>query len=166
MTIALELMARVRGTLSKSAEGQSPSAAILESLLVNLTDGTGANQANALYIDEFSIAASGTLDIDLAGALTDILGQATVFSAVKAVLLVADAANVNNVVYGNGTNPFVGPLSSGAATFTALPGGGFIWINPSAAGWPVVAGTGDIVRLANSGAGTPVTGTIAIVGEA
>ena len=41
---------------------------------VNLTDGTGANQAKAVFADERTLAASATENLDLAGGLTDAFG--------------------------------------------------------------------------------------------
>lgn len=166
MTISLTSAASIRGTLSTTGDGGAASLAISEGLTKTVEHGTIINAATHIYIDEFSIAASGTLDIDLSGSLEDRLGNAAVFTAIKEILLIADATNTNNVVYGNGTNPFVGPLTSGANTVTLLPGNRFNVTNYSAAGWPVSGGSADVIKLANSAAGTAVTGTIVIIGEA
>jgi hypothetical protein len=167
MTIALEVLARMRGTNTKAVDGgQSASLPIAVSKALSLTNGTGADEANAVYIDEFSIAASGSLSIDLnGGGLTDGLGNALDFTAVKAVLLIADATNTNNVIMGNGTNPFVGPFGAGTHTVAAEPGGIVQLATRSAAGWVVTPATADVLKLANSGAGSAVTGTIVIVGK-
>lgn len=166
MTISLSVSAKVRGTLSKAVDSGTASFPVNIGQVLDLVNGTGAGEANAIYHDAFSIAASGSASYDLAGALTDALGQATVFSAVKAILLIADSTNTNNVVLGNGANPFVGPFDDGTATITLKPGATLLVTDPSAAGWTVTAGTGDILKLANSGAGSAVTGTIVIIGEA
>lgn len=165
MTIALQSLARVRGTLSAAGDGGVASLDLNASLSKSIANGTGLNQANALYVDDFSIAASGTLNIDLT-SLTDRFGAAVVFSKVKEILLIANDTNTNDVVYGNGTNPFVGPLSAGTATITVKPGNVFHVSNYSAAGWTVTDATADTIKLANSGAGSAVTGTIVIVGLA
>lgn len=165
MTIALEILARIRGDLTTSGDGGIAALPVLHAKFINLADGTGADQAQAIYIDDFSIAASGSQNYDLAGALTDRLGNLLVFTAIKAIYLVADAANINNIILGNGTNPFVGPFAAGANTLTVGPGGMVLLAERTAAGWPVVAGTGDILKLANSGAGTVVTGTLVVVGK-
>lgn len=165
MTIALEILAGIRGLLSTSGDGGVASLPVSKIGSVNLTDGTGAAQANAIYIDDFSIAASGSLNYDLAGALTDRLGNLLVFTAVKAIYLFADLTNVNNIILGNGTTPFIGPFGAAAHTLAVGPGAPLVLVDRSAAGWPVVAGTGDILKLANGGAGTAVTGTLVVVGE-
>lgn len=166
MTISLTVSAAIRGLLSTAGDGGTAELQIDERISKLFENGTGAGQGNACYIDEFSIAASGTLNIDLSGSLTDRLGNPVVFTAVKAILLIADATNVNNVIFGNGTNPFVGPFNAGADTVTIEPGGFMLLMTPSAAGWAVGAGSSDVIKLANSSSGTAVTGTIVIIGEA
>lgn len=167
MTISLKLLAKISGTLSQSGDGGVASLPIAISQALALTNGTAADQANAVYIDEFSIAASGSQSYDLAGGgLTDRLGNALNFTAVKAILLIADSTNTNNVVMGNGTNPFVGPFDDGTATVKAEPGGMVLLATRTAAGWAVTGGSADVIKLANSGAGSAVTGTLVIIGEA
>ena len=163
MNIALQMLAQVRGILSANGDGGVATLNLNSSLSKTIANGTGLNQANALYIDDFSIAASGSLNIDLT-SLTDRFGAALTFSKVKEILLIADATNTNDVVYGNATNPFVGPLSAGTATITVKPGNVFHVSNYSAAGWSVTDTTADTIKLANSSSGSAVTGTIVIVG--
>ena len=166
MTIALVSRSSIKGTLTTARDGGTAIFTIDTGEANEIGDGTGAGQANAVYRDDFSIAASGTLDVDLSGSLEDALGNALVFTAVKEILIIADATNVNNLVIGNGTNPFVGPLSAGTVTIALKPGGKFhVSDGYSAAGWTVGAGASDVIKLANSGAGTAVTGTIIVVGE-
>lgn len=165
MTIALEVLARIRGTLSASHDAGTPSVPISESFSSTLANGTGADQANAVYVDAFSITTGSNTTYDLAGSLTDALGAALVFTAVKALYVEADAANTTNLTIGNGTNPFVGPFDDGTATVTLLPGAGMLITNPSAAGWTVAAGTGDVIKIAN-GSGATATGRIVVIGEA
>lgn len=164
--ISLETNSSIRGSLFTTGDGGKASLPISESLIKSIGNGIGLDQANAVYIDEFSIAASGSLNIDLSGTLVDRLGNPVVFTAIKEILVIADAANVNDLVYGNGATPFIGPLNVGTATVSLKPGNDFHVTNYSAAGWAVVAATADILKLANGGAGTPVTGTIVIVGLA
>ena len=165
MTIDLKVLLRITGLLQTAGDGGTAKLEIDEGITARLATGTGADQANAIFIDDFTIAASGNTTYDLAGSLTDRLGNALVFTAVKAILLFADDGNTNNVVYGNGTNPFVGPFDEGTATMAITPGGGFIVLDPSAAGMAVGAGSADVIKLANSGGSTSVSGTIVIVGE-
>lgn len=165
MTILLLSTATIRGELKTARDGGDAVFPVREGTVKSVANGTGADEGNAVYVDDFSIAASGNLDIDLAGSLTDAHGNALVFTAIKEILLTAGAANTNDVVMGNGgVNSFLGPFGAAAHTLTLKPGQRAGVTNYSAAGWAVTAGTGDILRLANSSSGSAVTGTITIVG--
>lgn len=130
----------------------------------DLGNGTSAQQADRIYSKTITLSASATQDIDLSGALLDPIGGSAVFVKVKAIAIRARDANTNNVVLGNAaSNGFVGPF--GSATHTvALPPGGNLILTAPASGWTVTAGTGDLLRVANSGAGTSVTFDIIIIG--
>lgn len=132
---------------------------------LTLTSGVGANQADRIFHDTRPLSASANEDLDLAGGVTDALGQTVTFARVKGIIVVAPSANVNNVVVGGAaTNTFVGPF--GAATHTAhvRPGGWQAFVAPDATGWAVTAGTGDLLRLANSAGGSAVNYDIVIIG--
>lgn len=132
---------------------------------LNLTNGTGANQADKVFADQRTIAASTTEDLDVAaGGLTDSFGVAFTIAELKVLMVCASSANTNNVVLGGDANsvPF---LSTAATTVSIKPGGCFMFTDPSAAGTAVTAGTGDIVQVANSGAGTTVTYDIIMLGS-
>lgn len=168
MPVALTSRSAVKGTLSITRDAGDAAVPISEVANYDVADGTGAGQANAVYIDDFSIAASGTLAIDLSGSLVDPNNVTKAFTAVKEIRIKADATNTNNIVYGAAaTNQFLGPM--GAATHTiAIKPGGLLVLNEgySAAGWAVVNATTDNILLTNSAGGTAVTGTIVIIGEA
>lgn len=166
MAIALTSRTSIKGTLTTTRDGGDALFEVNEGRQIDVANGTALGQANAVYVDDFSIAASGTLNIDLAGTLPDPHGNVLVFTAIKEIYINADSTNANNIVVGNGTNPFLGPFGAAAHTVALRPGG-FLHVceGYSAAGWAVTAATADILMLTNSAAGTPVTGTIVIVGE-
>lgn len=166
MTISLEVLARIRGTVSSAPDAGTATCPISESVTHTLTNGTGASQGNAVYVDAFSISASSSTSIDLSGSLVDPLNNTVVFTAIKAIMVEADSTNTNNIVIGNGTNPFVGPFGAGTHTIAVEPGGVALLATNSAAGWSVSAGTADVLKLANSAGGSAVTGRIIVVGEA
>jgi hypothetical protein len=127
--------------------------------------GGGADQANFVFADTRTLAASATENLDLAGGLTDAFGQALTFASIKAILVKAAAGNTNNVVIGGAaSNAF---LLFGDATDTlAIPPDGFaLIVAPGAAGFPVAAGTGDILKMANSGGSTSVEYEIILLGD-
>jgi hypothetical protein len=132
----------------------------------SFTDGAGANQMDAVWSDERTIAASGTDDLDLAGGLTDAFGAAITFARIKFLYLEADSTNVNNVVLGGAAaNAFINWVADATDKVVARPGGAFLLIANDATGYAVTAGTGDILRIANSGAGTSVKYRIILGGS-
>ncbi len=131
-----------------------------------LSDGAGAGQANVIFADTRTIAASGNEDIDVAAALTDLLGDAAVFARIKAIVIRASDGNTNNV-------QVTRPASNGVPLFMAAgdgislaPGEVFSWFSGTAAGKAVTAGTGDLINIANSGGTTGVTYDIIVIGAA
>lgn len=131
---------------------------------ITLNDGNGSNQANKIFSDTRTIAASANDDLDLAGSLVDALGAVLTFTAIKAIYIRASSANINNVVVGGApTNTFVGRFGAATHTIALRPGDRDVQVTPGT-GWNVVAGTGDILRIANSGAGSTVDYDIIIIG--
>jgi hypothetical protein len=142
----------------------SPSFTLRPADDVVLNDGTGVNQAQKIFSDTRTIAASANDDLDLAGSLTNAFGQVISFTAIKAVYIKASTANVNNLVVGGApTNTFVGRFGAATHTIALRPGDRDLQVTPGT-GWAVVAGTGDILRIANGGAGSTVDYDIIIVG--
>jgi hypothetical protein len=133
---------------------------------VSLSSGTGAGQADKVFSDRRTLAASGTEDLDLAGVLLDAFGAAITFARIKGLVIAAAAGNTNSVVVGAASATQWATLLNAAGTVTLRPGGAFCAIAGAADGtaWPVTAGTGDLLKVANSGAGTSVTYDIVIVG--
>jgi hypothetical protein len=120
--------------------------------------------ADVMFSDARTIAASSTDDLDLRGTLTDAFGATINFAEVVAIYVEAASTNTNNVVIGGAaSNQFVGPFGAAAHTIALAPGEAFCMTNK--AGWTVTAGTGDILRIANSAAGTSVKYNIILVGR-
>lgn len=132
---------------------------------VHLSSGTGAGKADKVFHDQRTLAASATEDLDLAGVLTDAFGAVITFAKIKGLYISAAAANVNNVIVGAGTTPWVTLLNS-TGTITLRPGASFGAMAgvADATAYAVTATTADILKIANSGAGTSVVYDIVIVG--
>lgn len=165
LNLSVSLVGSVGGT--NAISGVSTSQAVNLSQLLQILSGTGGGQADTIYELAFNIAASGTLAVDLNGANTDPFGATVNLLHVKAILLLAAAANVNDVTIGPGaSNPFSGPFSGTTPAVAVSPGECFLITKGQGTqvGWPVTAATGDILKLANGGAGTAVTGTLIVLG--
>ncbi|MFD6421555.1 hypothetical protein [Streptomyces sp. NPDC060198] len=133
---------------------------------VALTSGTSAGKADRVYSGRRTLAASGTEDLDLAGVLLDAFGTAITFARVKGLVITAATANVNNVVVGAASsNPWATALSA-TGTITLRPGAAVALMAGAAdaTAYGVTASTGDLLKIANSGAGSTVSYDIVIIG--
>jgi hypothetical protein len=129
-----------------------------------LAAGSGTGQADRIFTDTRTLAASATENLDLAGSLTDAFGATITFARIKLVLVTAAVANTNNVnVIRESTNgvPLFLALADG---IPVRPGGGFAWWAPDATAVAVTASTGDLLTVTNSAAGTSVTYDIVVIG--
>jgi hypothetical protein len=132
---------------------------------ISLDSGVAAGQCDTMFCSERTLAASATENLDFAGALTDPLGNSLTFGHIKAIEIEADAANVNNVVVGGtASNQFIAGFGAATHTWILTPGARMIIYAGAGVGWPVVAATGDLLKVANSGSGTSVKYRITAIG--
>lgn len=165
-TFAGNIKLALAGTFSGANDLSTVSQAINYTKSFNITNGTGADQANMIFMDQRTIAASGTDDLDLAGALTNAYGTTITFTSIKGLIVYAAAANTNDVhVGGSGSNQFLSWVGHSSDLVVVKPGGLLALINPQANGYAVTASTGDILRIANSAGTTGVTYDIILLGE-
>lgn len=141
---------------------------ISHAVAIDLASGTGAGQVDKVFADTRTLTASANEDLDLAaGALTDAFGTTLTFAKIKGLYVAAAAGNTNNVVVGGAaSNTWVGPFGGATHTIAVRPGGVVVLADGEADtnGYAVTAGTGDLLRVANSAGTTPVTYTIVILG--
>lgn len=163
MAVTAELIAKFTARQTGSNDLGTPSFSPVVEKILQFASGTGANQADIVFTDERTLAASATEDLDLAGVLADAFGTTVAAAEVVALLVVAAAGNTNNVVVGDATAPV--PLFAGTnPAFAVKPGGFFFVAAPNAAGlFTVGAGATDDLKIANSGGTTGVTYQIAIL---
>ena len=155
----------VRAAMAESLDLKSRTSALSFSRSLAMVNGVGAGQSDKVWDDIRTIAASGTDDLDLSGVLTDAFGAVVSFARVKGLFVAADALNTNNVVVGAAAaTQWVGPFGAATHTVAIRPGGWFGICCSDATGWPVVNAASDLLRIANSGAGTGVTYSIVLLG--
>lgn len=133
---------------------------------VSLASGVLAGQADRIFHDQRTLIASATEDLDLAGVLLDIAGAAITFQRIKGLIVAAAAGNTNNVVFGAAAaNPWTALLGA-TGTLVLRPGAvmGMAAGAADAIGYAVAAGTGDMLKVANSAGGSPVTYDIILLG--
>ncbi len=159
-----DFLTQVQGTYSGSNPLGSVSFAFNQRSLSQVTSGTTVGRSDKLFSDTRTIAASSSENLDLAGVLTDPFGVVATFGHVKAIYIKASAANANSVVIGGApANAFIGPFGDATDKISIPPGGSVLLVHPGA-GWAVTGGTGDILLVGNSGAGSGVSYDIVLVG--
>ena len=125
-----------------------------------LSSGTGSGAADLKFSIIETVGTSGTTH-DL-NALVDGDGRTINMVKVKAILVIADAANTNTIVVGNAaTNQFQGPLSAVTETIT-LPAGGRMLLMAPVSGWACTNGASDKLKVAGGAASQ--TYTMKIIG--
>lgn len=132
---------------------------------VSLTSGTGDGQANMIWHDRRTLAASATEDLDLAASLISAFGATLTFTKIKGIFVIASSANTNAVRVQRAAANGVPLFLAAEDGLDVLPGGFFAHVGPGA-GVTVTAATGDLLTITNSSSGTPVTYDIVIIGVA
>jgi len=128
-------------------------------------NGTGANQANMVFADTRTLAASTSESLDLSGVLTNAFGASILFTKIKGIIIAAAAANTNNVLVGGAaSNAFINWVGDATDIITVRPGGLFCLMAPDATAYAVTAGTGDLLKINNSSSGTGVTYDVILIG--
>ena len=162
----LKVKATIQGQYTGANDIAAPIQDVVKQIALAFTSGVAANQADVLFMDERTLAASATENLDLNGTLLDAFGATFSPAKIKAVLIWAAAANTNDVVVGGAaTNGWLGPFGAAAHTVAVKPGGFILMAAPQLAGLgAVTASTGDLLKIANSAAGTGVTYGVIIIG--
>lgn len=119
--------------------------------------GTGANQVATRYCAIRTLGGA-TETLDLAGVLTDEFGDTITFAAIKAIAVYNsdDAAITIDTTISNGWTAALNGV------ITLAPGALLLLVDPSATGWAVTAGTGDLIEI---GGTTGKTYEIVIFGK-
>lgn len=164
MPVTVSVTAEVIANQSKTLDLSAPRGVITNRLQAALDNGTLDTQADRVWGDTRTLAASTTEDLDLAGVLIDQFGDPATFAEICCICITAPLTNTNDVVVGGApSNAYVGAFGAATHTLKVRPGGCILHFAP--AGHAVVAGTGDLLRVGNGGAGTPVDYSIIIVGR-
>jgi hypothetical protein len=134
--------------------------------------GTGAGKVNKVFRGQYTIAASGNQQLDLAGGVTDFDGVVMTFTKVREIIVeLTNATAASEILVGGGTdgtgtNAFA--TFFGAASHKIRVGNGGVPFHtgrPDASGWDVTAGTGDILRIENADGSNAATVNVFIAGE-
>lgn len=170
MPLAATVRLRVAANQTGSNDFGGPAFTPELETAINLQNGTAAGQADILFVDERTVAASTNDDIDLNGVLAQAVGGAFTAAEIVSIVVInaprSGPANLSSLTIGGGTTPFVGYLGGTTPTIGPIGPGGHVSIgSPGSSGiGTVTAATADLLRIAN-GAGGPATYQIAIIGR-
>lgn len=163
------LMAFMRANEAGSSDFGGPVFSPAVEQTLSITNGTGASQADQLFVDERTVSSASNDDLDLAGVLASAFGSTLTMAKLVGLIIInapksTTTANTTNLTIGGATNPFVGFLGGTTPTIGPIRPGGFVFLGCNDAGGigTVTAGTADILRVANS-AGASATYQIGII---
>lgn len=138
---------------------------------LNFDDGTSAGEVDIMYARQRTISDGGTIDLDLAGGVTDPYGNTITMAEVVGLAVVNnqyDGGNDNttNLTIGAAGSPWETWITGTTKTIGPItPGGMFMIFSPDATGLgAVTATTADTLRITNS-AGATNTCLIGILGR-
>src|SRR5262245_42260141 len=100
MALNSSLRLAIVANLVSALDLAEASVPLSKTYMSNFTSGVAAGQADMVWHDTRTIAAAGTDDIDLAGALAGLLGGTATFVKIKGLIVAASAGNINNVEVG------------------------------------------------------------------
>lgn len=168
MALSGKIGASLRFTETGSNDFGGPTFTPALEAALTLASGTGANQADLIFVDQRTVSSASNDDLDLAGVLASAMGATITAAELVAVMVInapkSGAANTTNLTIGGGSNPVVGFLGGTTPTIGPIRPGGFVLLacGDAAGLGAVTANTGDILRIANS-SGAAATYQIAIV---
>ena len=130
-----------------------------------IANGTGASQADILWHDQRTLAASTSEDLDLSGSLTDSFGTTVSLVRVKAIIVSAASDNGGLIqVGGASSNQFINWVADASDVVQIRAGGFMLLAAPDATAYAVTAGTGDLLKIANTDGAAAGTYDIYIIG--
>lgn len=166
MALTCELSARFVANYTGTNDLVTPTASLDYQKRKLLASGTGAGAADRCFSDTRTLAASSSEDLDLVGTLVDAFGTTFSPARIKGLFISAADANTNNVIVGGASATQWAALLGTTGTVTLRPGAFFAVAagQADATGYVCAAGSTDLLKIANSGAGTSVTYDIVIIG--
>ena len=105
------------------------------------------------------------IDFDVSGGITNQFGVSLAFTKIKLIAIRALSTNTNDVGIARPSTNGLPFMEAVGDKTVRKPGGVFLHTDPSSAGIPVTAGTGDLIEITNEAGGSSVDYEIIIIGE-
>lgn len=164
MSLTSRLEVKFTATQTNANDLNDATFAPLLKRIIDFASGTGAAQADLLWVDERTVSSASNDDLDLAGVLTTAFGASLAAAEIVGLIIDSDADNTTVLTVGvNGTNPWVTMFAASGDGIKVFPGGIFLnfGVDASAMG-AVVGGASDLLRIANA-SGASATYRIAVL---
>ena len=152
MSLAATIKLLMRLTHTKAVDLSTLSDPLSLSRGVELTNGTGANQADTVWHDTRTLADGANETLDLHdGSLTDVFGDAVTIDELK-VLYIKNNSTDANLLIGGAAATQLGLYNDVSDILKLRPGGEFLVTAPDAAGIDIT--TNSDLKIAHDGTGT------------
>lgn len=162
MTLETTIDLVVRATASKTTGLVDSSSPLSKKYSVALNTGTGADKANESYhFRNTTLAASGSLALDLTGGLTDAFGDVITFTRLKAIIVKNNSTTQTLSIRGPNRGVGLGGLGAG---IDLRPGGLWMHACTDATGFVVTDGSTDSITFSNS-SGATADFEVILIGE-
>ena len=165
-TATSKLVLKLTGTMSDNADLENAAASLSYEKTHSLTNGTGAGEANQIFSDTRTLALSASEELDLAGGLTDALGDTVTLTEVKTLVIRASESNGANIVVGGSATNSMSSIFGDPTDKIVLKPGALIALSAGTvgAGYAVTAGTGDLLKIENTDGAASASYDIIVVG--
>ena len=153
MALTTDVQVSISGVYTLALDLVTKSANLAKNYALHLDTGTGLSQGDVIFSDQRTMSGLDSLDMT-GGGLLDNLGNTWAPARIKGIFVFAAVANSANVLLRRPATNGVPWLTAAGDEIIIVPGGfAMVWA-PSAAGFAVTAGTGDLIDLA------PASGTL------
>lgn len=135
----------------------------------SLANGTGEGKCSVFYVDEISIAAGATANLDLSGALTDVFGASIAFTKIRLMYieLISSTLSTGSSIYvgGHATAAFSSFFGDATDKIRIRLGGCMQLSCSDSTGYPVTLTTADMLKIQNNDGSNPVIVRVGFAGE-
>jgi hypothetical protein len=167
MAVTMSFQLLMEGEVTSRVGRTNVTGNVAEQIGMTFASGTSAGQADKWVSAERTLTTGQTEDLDLSGTLTDIFGATVTLAEIVGFALYSLPANTTNLTVGAASsNQWTGALNA-TGTVTLRPGQWMAFgcsLSTDATGFPVTAGTGDLLKVLNA-AGASATYRVYALGR-
>ena len=169
-TLTATATAQINYTYTKTdnTAGWATNEQQLVSQITSFTAGDGANKAESVYREAFSVTSgSPNKDFDLFGSLTDVFGDTINIEQLKVIFVKNSSTTAGDLLYVGplgASNPLLAPFMDADGGVVVQPGGSF-FLNAPREGFSITA-TAQTVRVQYQGSSATIAVEAVFIGSA